>query len=523
MSRLTTALAGALLAVLASGTAMAEPKSGGTLHIGSTQQPRHLNGAVQSGIATAMPSAQLFASLLRYDENWSPQPYLAETWQMSEDGKTLTLQLRKNAVFHDGKPITSEDVAFSLEVVKANHPFQTMLEAVEGIDTPDPHTVIVRMRQPHPALLLALSPALTPILPKHIYGDGQDVKSHPRNSTDVVGSGPFRLKEYLPGRQIVLERFDQYFLPDRPYLDRAVIQLNPDATSLMIGLERGDIHMLPFVVDPTILRRTADNPSLVQVKKGYEGVGALSWLAFNTSRKPFDDVRVRQAIAYAIDKNFVIKALHAGFASPSDGPIVASSPFATPDINKYPFDPKKAEALLDEAGLKRGDKGERFKMTIDYLPAGTVDHKNTAEYLRTQLKKVGITVEVRASPDFPSWAKLISSHDFDMTTDAVFNWADPVIGVHRTYLTSNIRPIIWSNTQSYSNPRVDELLEQAAKEPDAEKRKALYAEFQRIVTGDLPIIYMTETPYHTLASKKVGNLPKTIWGAVSPWDEVYLQ
>src|SRR5690606_29973573 len=111
MSRLTIALAGALLAVLASGTAMAEPKAGGTLHIGSTQQPRHLNGAVQSGIATAMPSSQLFASLLRYDENWSPQPYLAETWQMSEDGKTLTLQLRKNAVFHDGKPITSEDVA----------------------------------------------------------------------------------------------------------------------------------------------------------------------------------------------------------------------------------------------------------------------------------------------------------------------------------------------------------------------------------------------------------------------------
>src|SRR5690606_5526230 len=141
-------------------------------------------------------------------------------------------------------------------------------------------------------------------------------------------------------------------------------QVNPDATSLMIGLERGDIHMLPFVVDPTILRRTAENPDIVQTKKGYAGVGALSWLAFNTDRKPFDDVRVRQAIAYAVDKNFVIKALHAGFANSSDGPIIASSPFATPDVKKYAFDPKKAEALLDEAGLKRGDKGERFKMTI---------------------------------------------------------------------------------------------------------------------------------------------------------------
>lgn len=523
MSRLKTALVGALLAVSASGMALAQPKSGGTLHVGSTQQPRHLNGAVQSGVATAMPGTQLFASLLRYDENWQPQPYLAESWQLAEDGRSLTLQLRKNAVFHDGKPITSEDVAFSLQVVKDNHPFQTMLDAMEGVDTPDPHTVVIRLSRPHPALMLVLSPALTPILPKHIYGDGQEIKAHPRNSTDVIGSGPFKLTSYVPGRELVMERFDDYFLSGKPYLDKIVLQFNPDATNLLIGLERGDLHMLPFVVDPVLLRRTADNPKLVQTKKGYEGIGAIAWVAFNTGRKPFDDVRVRQAIAHAVDKNFVLKALHAGFANESIGPIVASSPFATPDVNTYPLDLKKAEALLDEAGLPRGAKGERFKMTIDYLPAGTVDHKSTAEYLRTQLKKVGIAVEVRASPDFPSWARLIANRDFDMTTDAVFNWGDPVIGVHRTYLSSNIRPIIWANTQAYSNSKVDELLEQAGQELDLEKRKALYAEFQRLVTGDLPILYMTETPYHTVASTAVGNVPQTIWGAMSPWDEVYLQ
>ncbi len=523
MYKLKAVLAGAIMALAASGALAQEPKAGGTLHIGSTQQPRHLNGAVQSGIATAMPSTQLFASLLRYDDNWNPQPYLAETWEMAPDGKALTLHLRKNAVFHDGKPITSEDVAFSLMTVKANHPFQTMLDVVEAVDTPDPHTVVIRLSKPHPALLLVLSPALTPILPKHIYGDGQDVKSHPRNSVDVVGSGPFKLKEYKPGRELVLERFDQYFLPGKPYLDRIVLQFNPDATNLLIGLERGDIQMLPYVVDPTILRRVKDNPDIVRYKKGYEGVGALSWLAFNTDRKPFNDVRVRQAIGYAIDRNFIMKALHAGFATESTGPIIHSSPFASPDVKKYTLDLKKAESLLDEAGLKRGDKGERFKMTIDYLPAGTVDHKNTAEYLRTQLKKIGITVEVRASPDFPSWARLIASHDFDMTTDAVFNWGDPVIGVHRTYLTSNIRPIIWANTQSYSNPRVDELLDQASVEMDAAKRRAMYAEFQGLVTEDSPILFMTETPYHTLVAKNVGGVPTTIWGPVSPLDEVYLK
>src|ERR1700712_1585126 len=110
-----------------------------------------------------MPSTQIFASPLRFDDKWAPQPYLAETWKLDEDGKSLTLNLRKNAVFHDGKPITSADVAFSL---------------------------------------LAMSPALCPILPKHIYGDGQDLKTHPRNSTDVVGSGPFKFVEFKAGQRV---------------------------------------------------------------------------------------------------------------------------------------------------------------------------------------------------------------------------------------------------------------------------------------------------------------------------------
>ena len=161
--------------------------------VGSTQTPRHLNGAVQSGIATALPSTQVFASPLRFDDKWNPQPYLAESWKLAEDGKSLTLNLRKNAVFHDGKPITSADVAFSIMAIKANHPFTTMLGPVEKVDTPDPYTAIIRMSTPHPAIVLAMSPALCPILPKHIYGDGQDLKTHPRNSTDVVGSGPFKV------------------------------------------------------------------------------------------------------------------------------------------------------------------------------------------------------------------------------------------------------------------------------------------------------------------------------------------
>lgn len=518
----TIALASAAFALPLQAQAQ-EPKRGGTLVIGSTQTARHLNGAVQSGVATAMPSTQIFASPLRFDDKWNAQPYLAEKWTLAPDGKSLTLNLRKNAVFHDGKPVTSADVAFTIMAIKANHPFQTMMGPVEKVDTPDPHTAIIRMNTPHPAIVLAMSPALCPILPKHIYGDGQDLKNHPRNSKDVVGSGPFKLVEFTPGQRVVMERFDKFFLPGKPYLDKVIMNISPDASTLMLGLERGDIQMLPLMTLPTELRRLKDSPQVNLTPKGYEGIGAINWLAFNLERKPLSDVKVRHAIAHAIDKKFITKALMGGFAVPADGPIVPSSPFFSDDIARYPTDLKKAAALLDEAGHKPDADGTRFKLTIDYLPGVDDQQKIVAEYVRTQLKKVGIAVEVRASADFPSWAKRMATHDFDMSMDLVFNWGDPIIGVHRTYLSSNIKPIVWTNTQSYNNPKVDELLNTAGGLLDPTQRKAYYATFQKIVTEDLPIDFINIVPYHTATSKKVGNVPTTIWGPLSPLDEVYLK
>ncbi|MCC6250392.1 MAG: ABC transporter substrate-binding protein [Rubrivivax sp.] len=514
----------ALSAMLAQpfGALAQEPKRGGTLIVGTGQTPRHLNGAVQSGVATAMPSTQLFASPLRFDDQWKPQPYLAESWKLADDGKSLTLNLRKGAVFHDGKPITSADVAFSIMAIKANHPFQTMMGPVERVDTPDAHTAIIRLSAPHPAIVLAMSPALCPILPRHVY-DGQDLKNHPRNSADVVGSGPFRLVEHKAGQRIVLERFDKFFLAGKPYLDKVIFNITPDLSSLIIGLERGDVQMMPFVTVPTELKRLAGNPQLTLTPKGYEGIGPLNWLAFNLERKALADVKVRRAIAHAIDRNFVAKALMAGFAKPAEGPIVATSPFAVTDVAKYPLDLKKAAALLDEAGLKPGAGGERLKLTLDYLPNADDQQRVVAEYVRAQLKKIGIAVEVRASADFPAWAKRVAAHDFDLTMDLVFNWGDPTIGVHRTYLSSNIKPIVWTNTQSYRNPKVDELLGAAGGVLEPTKRKAYYATFQKIVTEDLPVHFVNVVPYHTLASKKLGNLPLTIWGPMSPYDEVYFK
>ena len=511
---------GCLLTILAS-VASAAPQSGGTLVLIYGNTPRHLNPAVQSGIATAIPGTQIFAAPLRYDENWNPQPYLAQSWAVSDDGLTVTLNLVKNAKFHDGQPITSEDVAFSVKTVQENHPFKTMFAPVAAVETPDAHTAVLKLTQPHPAILLAMSSALLPIIPKHIYDDGQDPKTHPRN-TDPVGSGPFKFVEYKPGEYIVLERNADYFIPERPYLDKIIIKVSQDASNRVIAMERAEAHIYPFASNLRDIKRLNEHPDLTATPEGYAAVGPITWLAFNHQKPPFDDQRVRQAIAYAVDRNFITKALHIGLSQPATGPIVPGSPFYAADVETYDVDVDQANALLNAAGQAKGSDGMRFSASVDFIPGVPEQQKAIAEYLKSQLKKIGVDVQVRPSPDFPTWAKRVSNHEFDMSMDIVFNWGDPVIGVHRTYVSDNIRKgVIWSNTQGYANPKVDELLAQAAVERDPEQRKSLYAEFQRIVAAELPVYWTNVVPYNTIYNNGLGNVPKSIWGTMAPMDEVY--
>jgi len=456
------------------------------------------------------------------DEDWTPQPYLAESWAFSDDGLTMTLNLVQGATFHDGAPITSEDVAFSVKTVQENHPFKSMFDVVTSVDTPDAHTAVLNLSQPHPALLLAMSSQLLPIIPKHVYGDGQDIQSHPQNSENVVGSGPFKLVEFTRDQNIVLERFDDFFIDGRPYLDRIVYRIIGDASSRAIGLENGEIHMSTFENNVRNLARMKENADLVVTNEAYDAVGALNWLAFNTgSEGPVSDKRVRQAIAYANDKGFILNAIMQGLSTDAKTGIFPSSPLYEPDVNGYDLDLDKANALLDEAGFARDANGTRFSLTIDY---GDPSTKPQAEFTKASLSKIGIDVSVNSYVDFPTWAQKISNYNFDMTWDAVFNWGDPVIGVHRTYSSTNITPgVIWSNTQQYANPKIDELMAQGAREIDPEKRKAIYSEFQKILAEDLPVYWTNTIPYHTVYSTKVGNPPLGIWASGSPYDLVYLK
>ena len=501
-----------------------EPVRGGELIIGAGYSAPSLNPAVQSGFGAGVPGAQLFAGLVRYDQDWTPQPYLATDWAFSDDGKILTLNLVKNATFHDGEPITASDVVFSINAVKTNHPFNTMMEAVEGAEAIDDHTVAIHLSKPHPALMIALSPLLLPIMPEHVYGDGQELRTHPRNLQDVVGSGPFKFGEYVADQRIVLDRYEDFFLEGRPYLDRIVIQTVRDRSNMSLLLQRGEVQYNPFT---SLTLRDVDRLSRIDglsaTTDGYGGIGAINWLAFNLDREPWNDLRVRQAIAYAVDKDFIINTMQLGRSERATGPIADSSPFYTIDVEKYDLDIERSKQLLDEAGFTPDENGVRMKITIDWIP-GTVEFgKNLGEALAAQLRKIGIEATVRSLPDFGSWIGQISAtSDYDLSIESLFNWGDPIIGVHRSYIASNIRPgVPFSNTTHYSNPEIDALLEKAGSETDLAKRAELYHEFQKVITNDLPMHYLHEVPFHTVQRDELRALPVGIWGAMAPFDRAY--
>ncbi len=500
------------------------PRRGGTLVVGHDSL-RHLNSAIQTGNSTGVPAAQIFAGLVRIDDKFVAQPYLADRWEIAPDGLTATFHILGGATFHDGKPITSEDVAFSIETVKANSPLgPTMYRFVTAIETPDPQTVVIRMSNPIPYLLQALAPALTPIIPKHVFGGDGDIKTNPANAAPV-GSGPFKFVEWQRGQHIVLERYDKFFRPNLPYLDRIVFLTFDDATKRRLAITNGTTQYTAFSgIKFADIAKLKEDPKLTVTSQGYEALGPTNFLEFNLRKPILDNVKVRQAIAHAIDRDFITQKLHHGASVPLFGPFHHGNPFYSPDsIVKYDYNLDKANAMLDEAGLKPDANGIRAKFTLDVPTFHPDSMRTVAEYLRPQLRKIGLDIEVRISPDYATWAGRVAEWDYDLTMSGTWNNPDPVIGVNRSYLCDSPRKgVLFSNTGGYCNKEVDELLSKAAVATNDSERKDIYAKVQHILTTDLPLIWTNEEPYTTIYNGAVKNPPLGVWGAMGPMDEVWL-
>ena len=479
--------------------------------------PRHLNGTVQSGYATAVPGTQLNASPLLFDENFQPQPYLAESWDVADDGLSVTLNLVQGAVFHDGEAITSADVKFSLETSQANHPFRTMFAAVASVDTPDDHTVVINLSEPHPAILLAMSPGLLPVIPEHVYNDGQEIKEHPCNAgTDCfVGSGPFTLAEYEAGSIIRLEKFEDFFIPERPYLDEIIIEIVPDPASIVLGLENGDTDLSATLGGAANVVRLQDNDDVIVTADGHAAVGPIQWLEFNLSDPDLSNVVVRQAIADGVDREFLADVIDQGTTFPATTGIHPGSPFHNPDTEHYGAGIEAAQARLSDAGIDPSS----ISFAVDYIPPAQLAY---AEYIVQVLGDIGFDAQLNTVPDFPTWAGRVAAGEHQMTINNVWNWGDPVIGVHRTYLSTNNVGVIWTNNTGYNSAEVDDLLAQAGAEFDFDTRVDLYGQAQEIINQDVPIVFLTTPPFWQAFQPRVQNPPIGVWGQLGPMHEVWL-
>jgi peptide/nickel transport system substrate-binding protein len=478
---------------------------------------------INQGTTTQVAGGKIFQSLLTFDFQLKPLPSLAKSWTISPDGLTYTFNLQENVRWHDGKPFTAADVVFSTQVflTEVHGRARANFGRVASVETPNAHTVVYKLKEPFGPFLHAFEVSSAPLVPKHIY-EGTDFRANPANATPI-GTGPFKFKEWNRGANIELVRNDDYWKPGLPYLDGISFRIIPDAALRAVALETSQAHASQFdAVEPFEVQRLAALPHLSMTTRGYEFVSPIMWIDINVRRPPLNDKRVRQALMHAMDRDFIHKNLFFGMGRVATGPIASTTRFYDANVPKYPFDPAKAEALLEAAGHKKGADGVRLKLRAMVLPYGEV-WQRLAEYTRQAYRRVGIEL-VLESTDIPGFWKKSTEDDYELTWNFLSQFADPALGVARAYISTNIRRGVPStNIGGYANPRVDELFEQGAKGlTDADRQKA-YSEVQRILVEDVPVAWILEMAWPNFVNKKVHDVITTGIGPVESYDRVWME
>lgn len=473
------------------GGASGQPKYGGTL-VAAGGDPGPLNPAITSAGTTHPVTGQIFNGLVRLDRSFKPQPDLARSFKESKDGLTYTFKLQPGVRWHDGKPLSSADVKFTFEKVLLKlHPrTRSLAKSIDRIETPDDQTVVFRLKKRYTPFLKLVDEDNAAILPKHVF-EGTDPLKNPAN-VKPVGTGPFKFQSAVKGSRITLVRNKDYFKKGRPYLDRIVFRIIAAPPQALQAFQAGEVNY--FSPSPPDVARLKKQKGAVVSEAGREGGGRVIRLIPNLRRKPFGDVRVRRAMAYAIDRDFIARTAYAGTLKPATGPITRTlDPFYTDDVEKFPHDPDKAKTLLDQAGLKPGKGGVRFRTSLifdqGFAPA--------AELLKRQLGEVGIRLDLKVM-EFNAWVnQLYIKQDFDLGYSQLTDPPDPEIGTRRVFTCANRVPVPFANGAGYCNKRVDALFEQAAQERDQDKRVKLYGEVQKIIVRDEPHIFLVdgEGPY----------------------------
>lgn len=477
---------------------------GGTLISAMPSDPSSMIGMVAGESASLAIGSYLFNSLLKYDQNLDLAGELAESWQVADDKKTITFKLKPDLQWADGKPLTSTDILFTWQLItdeNTHSPYASDYQLVTKAEAPDARTFIVHYSQPFaPALE---SWASLQVLPKHKLA-GQDIRTT-SFAQKPLGSHYYQLKEWRHGEYIKLEKNPKSVL-GRAYIDHLIERIIPDPAAQFLELMADNIDSMSM--DPiTYARIIPSRPALQARLNQFKELGnSYTYLGFNLKRKPFDDVRIRKAINYAIDKQEIIDGVYLGLGITIASPYKPGTRWSNPDLQPYSFDPAKAKQLLIEAGYQDTD-GDGIvdragkKLSFEILTnLGNKQREKTAVIIQRRLKEVGIETHIRTL----EWASLLTNFikpgDFDAV---VMGWGlglDP--DQYSIWHSSQQKPGQF-NFIGYNNPAVDKLLEQGRLEFDPEKRMQIYHEFAKVLYEDSPLVYLSAGYGLTAIHKRV--------------------
>lgn len=521
-------LKSALFAVTLTGMASAvAQQAGGTLVMIVQPEPPSLASYLSTSGPIGLMAPKVYDGLLDYDKDLKAVPSLAESWDVSEDGKTVTFNLRKGVKWHDGEDFTSADVQFTImEVLSQIHPRgPNSFKEVTAVETPDAHTAIFKLDNPAPYMMRALGSYESPMVPKHLL-EGQDLRSADI-ANKPVGTGPFKFVEWKKGQYIRLDKNPDYWKEGLPYLDRIVGRFIPDASTRTAAMENGEVHYGAYGAIPNVdVVRLRELDSIGVTTDGYAMINPVSLIEFNTTKPPFDQPAIRQAISTSLDRQFLIDNIWFGYGKPATSALsssYAATGLYTEGLPNYPASGniETAKKILDDAGIKPDADGVRATATLDLIPYGE-DWRRAGEYMKQVLGDIGIKLDLRYE-DVPTWLKRVyADYDFSMNVNYFYQLPDPVLGVHRHYGTDQIRQgTHFVNSSRYSNSELDELLATGAKEPDAEKRSAIYKRIQEILAEDMPVVNLHEMKFLTVFNSKLKGHDASGFGAYGSFDQTW--
>ena len=466
--------------------------------------PGQLNTAITTNGGVHTAAALLYDGLVALDDSVRPTPALADRWEVEDAGKRYRFHLRQGVRWHDGLPFTSADVKFTFEELLLKYHARTrasIAPALASINAPDDSTVVFIFKRPYAPLLMQLDVSEAPILPAHIYATGDPL----RNPANVapIGTGPFRFASYVPHSEIRYAANTHYFR-GAPRIGTVVLRIIPDGDTQVAALEAGEVDWL-FGVPRAARQRLASDTRfhLEHSSSSPGGSNCISTLGFNLDRPVFRDVRVRKAIAHAVNRQQFVERVLFGEGRAADAPISSSIGFAhASGLPIAAFDPTQAGRLLDAAGWTRLGGAVRTAHRVPGVADGallSIDFKGMpgqiayGDLLRAQLQAVGIDVHPQPLESAVFATTVFTARDFDTAIGAYCNGTDPEIGVRRMLVSSSVAPVPFSNMAGYHNPIVDALFDSAASAIDVDERRRLYREIQEIAVRDQPYVWLVET------------------------------